>query len=103
MRTLILTGLCASVMVTGFAFGVLMNVYFWPFVFAAGQSEMYWQPGMTLGEALAHYSVFYAFTSLWWDVPRAIGNFVLLLFFAAPVLHLLRRFQKRFSFEVRTA
>jgi energy-coupling factor transport system substrate-specific component len=90
-------------LVTGFAFGVLMNVYFWPYVFAAGQSEMYWRPGLTLGEALAHYSVFYAFTSLWWDVPRAIGNFVLLLFFAAPVLHLLRRFQKRFSFEVKTA
>ena len=90
-------------LLAGFAFGVLMNIYFWPFVFGAGQSEMYWQPGLTVGETLAHYGVFYAFTSLWWDVPRAIGNFVLLLFFAAPVLHLLRRFQKRFSFEVRSA
>ncbi len=32
-------------LLVGFSFGILMNIYFWPFVFAAGQSEMYWQPG----------------------------------------------------------
>ena len=34
--------------VLGLAFGALMNVWFWPYVFAAGQSEMYWQPGLGL-------------------------------------------------------
>jgi energy-coupling factor transport system substrate-specific component len=89
-------------MILGFAFGVLMNVYFWPYVFTPGQSEMYWQPGLPLVEILQRYAVFYAVTSLWWDLARAVGNFVLLLLFAAPVVRLLRRFQQRFFFEVRT-
>jgi energy-coupling factor transport system substrate-specific component len=88
-------------LVLGFAFGVLMNVYFWPFVFTPGQGDMYWQPGVGAVETLKRYALFYAFTSLWWDLLRAAGNFVLLLVFAVPVLHLLRRFQRRFFFEVR--
>ncbi len=85
--------------ILGFGFGVLMNVYFWPYILAPGQSEMYWQPGMAAVEVLKRYAVFYAVTSLWWDIARAAGNFVLLLLFAAPVLRLLRRFQRRFFFE----
>lgn len=96
-------GLAVWGLLLGFAFGVLMNVYFWPYVFSPTQSEMYWQSGLGLGETLRRYVVFYAFTSLWWDLPRAAGNFVLLLLFAAPVLRLLRRFQRRFFFEVKTA
>jgi energy-coupling factor transport system substrate-specific component len=86
----------------GFFFGVLMNVWFWPYVAAPAGSEMYWQPGLGLAETLKRYAVFYAFTSLWWDLGRAAGNFVLLLLLAAPILRLLRRFQQRFFFEVET-
>jgi len=84
----------------GFGFGLLMNIWFWPFVFVPAQSEMYWQPGLSLVETLERYAVFYAFTSLWWDLARAVGNFVLLLLFAVPVVRLLRRFEQRFFFEV---
>jgi energy-coupling factor transport system substrate-specific component len=84
----------------GFGFGVLMNIYFWPYIFATGQSEMFWQPGLALSETLRRYALFYVVTSLWWDLARAAGNFVLLLLLAAPVLRLLRRFQQRFFFEV---
>jgi energy-coupling factor transport system substrate-specific component len=94
--------LAAWGLLLGFAFGVLMNVWFWPYVFAAGQSEMYWQPGLGLIETVKRYAVFYGITSLWWDLLRAAGNFVLLLLFAAPVLRLLRRFQQRFFFEVQS-
>ncbi len=90
-------------MLLGFVFGVLMNVYFWPYVFSAAQSEMYWQPGLSLAEAVKRYALFYAVTSLWWDVARAVGNLVLLLLFAAPVVRLLRRFQQRFYFEVQSS
>ena len=89
-------------MILGFTFGILMNLWFWPYVFAAGQSEMSWEPGLDLVNALKRYAVFYVFTSFWWDLLRAAGNFVLLLLFAAPVLRLLRRFQQRFFFEVRS-
>ena len=94
--------LAAWGLVLGFSFGLLMNIYFWPYVFAPGQSEMYWQPGLSLGQTLRRYALFYAVTSLWWDLARAVGNFVLLLLFAAPVLRLLRRFQQRFFFEVQS-
>ena len=90
-------------LVLGFTFGILMNLWFWPYVFSAGQSEMYWEPGLNLATALQRYGVFYALTSFWWDLLRAAGNFVLLLIFAAPVLRLLRRFQRRFFFEVGPA
>lgn len=86
--------------VLGIGFGVLMNIYFWPYVFAPGQSEMFWQPGLALVETLRRYAFFYVVTSLWWDLARAVGNVVLLLLLAAPVLHLFRRFQQRFFFEV---
>lgn len=94
--------LAAWGLLLGFGFGCLMNVYFWPYVVSPG-SDMYWQPGMGLVDSLRHYAVFYVVTALWWDVARAAGNFLLLLLFAAPVLRLLRRFQQRFFFEVKTA
>ena len=93
--------LAAWGLILGFIFGLLMNIYFWPYVFTPGQSEMYWQPGLGFGEILRRYALFYAVTSLWWDLARAVGNFVLLLLFAAAVLRLLRRFQQRFFFEVK--
>jgi energy-coupling factor transport system substrate-specific component len=87
-------------LLVGLLFGALMNVWFWPYVFAAGQSEMYWKPGLSFGQTLARYALFYSVTSLWWDLARAMGNFLLLLVFAAPVLRLLLRYQQRFHFTV---
>lgn len=86
-------------LVWGFFFGVIMNLWFWPYVFTPGQEGLYWQPGIGLGETLKRYAAFYALTSLWWDVGRAGGNALLLLFFATPVVKLLRRFEQRFHFE----
>ena len=86
----------------GLTFGLLMNIWFWPYLVTPGQSEMYWQPGLGLIETLKRYAVFYAFTSFWWDIVRALGNLFLLLLLSAPVLRLLRRFQQRFFFEVQS-
>jgi len=83
----------------GMLFGALMNLFFWPYI---GGGEMYWVPGLTLRETVRRYTVFYAATSLWWDITRGIGNFVLIALLGAPVLRLLRRFQRRLSFEVVT-
>jgi energy-coupling factor transport system substrate-specific component len=83
----------------GFLFGVVMNLWFWPYLFQPGQSDMYWQPGASLVEAVGRYALFYLATSLWWDMGRAGGNFLLLLLTGGPVLRLLRRFRRRFYFE----
>ena len=63
-----------------------------------GAAQMYWQPGIGLGATLARYLVFYAVTSLFWDLARMIGNMLLIAVGGAAVLRVLRRFQRRFAF-----
>jgi energy-coupling factor transport system substrate-specific component len=87
----------------GFLFGALMNIWFWPYLFQPAQADLYWQPGMSLGQALRHYGAFYLLTSFWWDVGRAGGNALLTWLFGASLLRLLRRFQQRFHFSVTSS
>jgi energy-coupling factor transport system substrate-specific component len=85
----------------GLVFGAIMNLWFWPYLANVGASEhTHWRPGSGLWATLGSYVAFYVTTSLWWDMGRAIGNLLLLLLFGAPVLRLLRRFQRRFRFEM---
>ena len=86
----------------GLLFGAIMNLWFWPFVFRPDQAALYWQPGLGLKGFLERYLPFYLVTSLAWDLWRAGGNALLILFLGLPVLRLLRRFQLRFRFEVVT-
>ncbi len=86
--------------VLGLFYGAVMNLWFWPFIFHPQQAEMYWRPGVGLGETLARYALFYVTTSLWWDVGRGIGNAILILAVGRPVLRALRRFQKRMHVEI---
>ncbi len=78
----------------GLLYGFLINLYFWPFF--AGDAQQSWQAGLSLGEGVARYLVFYGVTSLGWDIFRAVGNFVLLLTLGPALLRALRRFQSRF-------
>ena len=92
--------LAAWGLVWGIAFGFVMNVWFWPFVYDPTQAGMYWQPGTGPWEAFKRYLVFYTVTSSWWDAGRAVGNVLVIALFGLPVLRLLRRFGRRFTFEV---
>jgi energy-coupling factor transport system substrate-specific component len=91
--------------VGSFLFGLVMNLWFWPYLMlpagteAAGGLSAAWQPGISLLQTLMRYGLFYLTTSLWWDAGRAIGNLVLLLLLGAPVLRLLGRFRQRFQFS----
>lgn len=90
--------LAATGLLLGLLYGVVMNLWFWPFVFQPAQSEMYWEPGAGIRDALKSYSLFYLTTSFVWDLWRGIGNAALILLFGAPVLRLLRRYERRFRF-----
>jgi len=81
----------------GLLYGVIMNLWFWPF--ASGPESQYWQAGTGILTALQRYSVFYVATSLIWDLARALGTGFLILLLGSPTLHALRRFQRRFEFQ----
>ncbi|HNT76567.1 MAG TPA: ECF transporter S component [Anaerolineae bacterium] len=82
--------------VWGLFYGMLMNLYFWPF--AAGLGDQQWTAGLSWIAGFQRYAAFYVATSLAWDIVGALGNVLLLSFFAAPTLRALRRFRRRFTF-----
>jgi len=79
----------------GFAFGALMNLWFWPYL--ATGDEIAWRPGLGLFETMRHYWRFYLLSSAGWDVWGAVGNVVLLAIAGRPVLSVLRRYRDRFQ------
>lgn len=79
----------------GFAFGAVMNLWFWPYL-ATGEN-IAWQPGLGLGETLQRYWLFYVITSAGWDAWAAIGNVALLALAGRPLLSLLARYRDRFQ------
>jgi energy-coupling factor transport system substrate-specific component len=91
--------LCGWGLLWGMAFGLVMNVWFWPFIFEPSQGDMYWEASLRPLEAIKRYLLFYVFTSSWWDVGRAVGTALIIALFGAPVLRLLRRFGSRFTFQ----
>lgn len=88
--------LAAYGVVAGLAYGVLLNLWFWPF--AAYSPEITYVAGDPLGDNLHRYLVFWATTSLGWDVPRGILTATALLVAGRPVLHALRRTARRGHF-----
>jgi len=81
----------------GLLFGVIMNLWFWPFLAAA--PELIYSTTGGLSANLQRYSAYYLATSLAWDVTRAVGNVLIIIFLSKPVLKIFQRFQLRFSFH----
>lgn len=89
----------------GIAFGVLMNLYAWPYAAPGLETDtgLFWHPGLSLGDTLRRYASFYLVTSLSHDVTRAAANVVLLLLAGLPALRLLERFRIRTQWETGNA
>jgi energy-coupling factor transport system substrate-specific component len=83
--------------VWGLCYGLLINLYFWPFI--AGPDTMYWQAGISVAETVRRYLAFYATTSLIWDLMRLVGNVVMMAVLGRATLRVLRRFRRRVSFD----
>ncbi len=83
----------------GLLYGLIMNLWFWPFLAgAAGQS---WLPTAGLLENLQRYGLYYLATSLVWDITRSVGNILITLGLARPVMKILQRFRLRLTFSNR--
>jgi energy-coupling factor transport system substrate-specific component len=83
----------------GLVYGLVMNLYFWPFI--AADAALSWQPGAGWPAAVGRYLAFYLTTSLLWDFIRGLGNVALMLMIGQPMARALRRFRRRFHFQVQ--
>jgi energy-coupling factor transport system substrate-specific component len=93
--------LAAFGFVAGFAFGAIMNLWFWPF--ATGSSAVGWAPELGGLENFRRYLTFYGATSALWDLLRAVGNAVLVVVLGRPVLGALDRAARKMRLEVGPA
>ena len=84
--------------VVGFAAGLLLNLWFWPF--ANGLlPEVSFEPGIAISEQLTRWVRFSLLTSFGYDLPRGILTATLLFFLAHPLLKAMRRMTKKANFS----
>lgn len=83
---------------SGFLFGFLLNLSFWPFSLDPNSSIAY-LPGLPFTEQWHRYLAFDAATSLGWDTGRAVTTFVGVLVAGPAVLTTFRRAARRARFE----
>jgi len=79
-------------------YGALLNLSFWPFA-RYYPHQIAFLPDASFGTNLLHWWRFDITTSLGFDVPAAVGNVVLVLLLANPVLIALRRVHRRAAFD----
>ena len=93
--------LAAYGVIAGLAYGLLLNLWFWPFSIAGTGADptLSFVPGAPLGANLHRFLLFDGATSLGFDIPRAVSNFVLVLVAGRPVLNALRRAARRAAFD----
>lgn len=82
--------------VAGLAYGLLLDLWFWPFLSATTQSAPV--PGASLAENLHRFLAFHLATAMGWDLVRATTTAVLTLVVGAPVLAALRRASRHAAF-----
>ena len=83
--------------VAALAFGLLMNLWFWPFL-AGGDSAISYVPGAPIAENLGRLVLFSLATSAAWDIGRAITTVLLVGLTGSAVLAVLRRASRRAAF-----
>jgi len=84
--------------VSALAYGIVMNLWFWPFVVSQDTSVSY-VAGDSLVENLRRFWGFHVTTSFGFDIPRAVFTALFLLIAGRPVLGALRRVARRAAFE----
>jgi energy-coupling factor transport system substrate-specific component len=90
--------LAAYAGVTGFLYGALLNLWFWPFATFLG-TGIGFVAGDPVGDNLLRYGAFYLATSVAWDLSRAAFTAVLVLVTGRAVLAALRRASRRAAFD----
>ncbi len=92
-----LATLAAYGIVSALAYGMVLNLWFWPFGIS-GESSVAFVPGDALVDNLRRFWAFHVSSSLGFDTIRATTNVVLLLAVGRPILAALRRAARRAAF-----
>ncbi|GAT72097.1 monosaccharide ABC transporter ATP-binding protein [Microbacterium sp. HM58-2] len=86
-----IAGLCVYGVVASYVFGLLMNIWFWPFAVGTGTAISY-VPGAPLSQNIGSFLLYSLVTSTaGWDTLRAITTVVGVIVIGRPVLAALRR------------
>lgn len=83
--------------VAAFAYGLILNLWFWPFTAGLAEAIAY-QPGAPLTVNVLAWLRFTVLTSLGYDIPRAVLTVVLIVVAGPVVLVALRRVARRANF-----
>jgi energy-coupling factor transport system substrate-specific component len=84
--------------ISGYFFGFMLNLSFWPFSLDPNSSLSY-LPGAPFTIQWHRYFLFDATTSLGWDTGRAITNFVAIIIVGPTVLAAFRRAHRKAAFD----
>jgi energy-coupling factor transport system substrate-specific component len=82
----------------GLLFGLVMNIWFWPF--ASYGPETSFVAGDQMTANLGRYATFYITTSLLWDLGRSVLSVLVIGFAGSALLRALRRAGRRAAFDV---
>ena len=85
-------------LVAGLLYGLVMNLWFWPFLASGAPAGTAFVPGDPVTANLTRYAAFYLTTSLVWDLPRGVLTAILVMVAGRPVLASLRRGTRRAAF-----
>lgn len=94
--------LAAYAAVASLAYGLVMDLWFWPFVTGTGTGVSY-VAGAGLAENLRRFWAFHLTTSLGFDLPRAVFTAGFVLLAGRPLLAALRRAARRAAFGAPVA
>ena len=83
---------------TAGAFGLLMDLQFWPWALG-GNTQLSYIPGDSIAQNFGRFITFHFASSMAWDIPRAIFTCVLISFTGPAVLSALRRTYTRAAFS----
>jgi energy-coupling factor transport system substrate-specific component len=89
--------LASYALLVGLVFGMVMNLWFWPF--ASYGPETSFVAGAPFTDNLSRYALFYVTTSLPWDIGRSILSALVLLLAGTALLRALRRASRRAAFD----
>jgi len=80
------------------AFGILMDLQFWPWALGSN-TQLSYIPGGSISENFGRFIAFHFASAMAWDVPRAIFTGVLIATTGPTVLSALRRTHTRAAFS----